>query len=142
MSDLLADYPVIISIPVQWGEMDAYGHVNNAVHFRYFESGRVAYLDKCGFLETYDTERIGAILHSTECRYRQALQDPHTVLLGTRVPAAQEARFTKQQCAVPERDGIVAADASAVIVSFDNSTRTKTALPDSVRRRIAEMESR
>jgi acyl-CoA thioester hydrolase len=142
MSDLLADYPVIITIPVQWGEMDAYGHVNNAVHFRYFESGRVAYLDECGFLETYDTERIGAILHSTECRYRQALQYPDTVLVGTRVTSVEEDRFTMRHCAVAERDGVVAAEGSAIVVSFDYSTRTKTALPESVRRRIAEMESR
>ena len=27
----LADYPVVIEIPVAWGEMDAYGHVNNIV---------------------------------------------------------------------------------------------------------------
>lgn len=30
-----ADYPVVIEIPVAWGEMDAYGHLNNIVYFRY-----------------------------------------------------------------------------------------------------------
>jgi len=30
--------------------MDAYGHVNNTVLSRYFESARVEYLAKCGFL--------------------------------------------------------------------------------------------
>jgi acyl-CoA thioesterase FadM len=29
--ELLAGYPAVVRIPVQWGEMDAYGHVNNAV---------------------------------------------------------------------------------------------------------------
>ena len=42
MNSPVADYPVVIEIPVAWGEMDAYGHVNNIVYFRYFESARIA----------------------------------------------------------------------------------------------------
>jgi len=30
-------HPVVRSIPVQWGEMDAFQHVNNTVYFKYFE---------------------------------------------------------------------------------------------------------
>jgi acyl-CoA thioester hydrolase len=36
MRELLAGYPVILDIPVAWGEMDALRHVNNIVYFRYF----------------------------------------------------------------------------------------------------------
>ena len=35
---LLADFPVLIAWPVQWGDMDAFQHVNNTVYFRWFES--------------------------------------------------------------------------------------------------------
>ena len=35
-------FPVVIELPVQWGEMDAFGHVNNVVYLRWFESGRIA----------------------------------------------------------------------------------------------------
>jgi acyl-CoA thioester hydrolase len=38
MSDPLEAFPVVISIPVAWGEMDAFQHVNNSVYFRYFDS--------------------------------------------------------------------------------------------------------
>jgi len=38
MSSPLADYPVVVDIPVAWGEMDAYGHVNNIVCFDYREN--------------------------------------------------------------------------------------------------------
>jgi acyl-CoA thioester hydrolase len=36
MTTILEDYPVIVEFPVAWGEMDAMGHVNNIVYFRYF----------------------------------------------------------------------------------------------------------
>ena len=28
-------------IPVRWGDLDAMGHVNNTIYFRYFESLRI-----------------------------------------------------------------------------------------------------
>lgn len=34
IGELLKDYPVVVSIPVAWGEMDALQHVNNIVYFR------------------------------------------------------------------------------------------------------------
>lgn len=42
--------PVFDSIiPVRWGDMDAYGHVNNTVYFRYVEENRVQWLESLGF---------------------------------------------------------------------------------------------
>ena len=35
-------------IPIRWGDMDAMGHVNNTVYFRYFESARIEYLRSLG----------------------------------------------------------------------------------------------
>ena len=40
--ELLVDFPVTVEIPVAWGDMDAMGHVNNAVYFRYFETARIS----------------------------------------------------------------------------------------------------
>ncbi|SBT07330.1 Thioesterase superfamily protein [Candidatus Accumulibacter aalborgensis] len=36
-------------IPIRWGDMDAYGHVNNTIYFRYMEQCRVEYLEALGF---------------------------------------------------------------------------------------------
>lgn len=33
-----------LSMPVRWGDMDALGHVNNAVYFTYLEQARAAWL--------------------------------------------------------------------------------------------------
>ncbi|MDT5062333.1 MAG: acyl-CoA thioester hydrolase [Acidobacteriota bacterium] len=46
MEELLKGYPVVIVIPVAWGEMDSLQHVNNIIYFRYFESARMAYFNK------------------------------------------------------------------------------------------------
>ena len=137
---LLSGYPVTIEVPVQWGELDAYGHVNNTVFFRYFESARMAYLDRCGFSELYDRERIGPILHSTECRFRCALFHPDLVLVGARALQIERDRFVMGYAVVSRSQDRIAADGRGTLVSFDYKNRTKTPLPESVRIAIEEIE--
>lgn len=140
--DLLAHYPVVVRIPVQWGEMDAYGHVNNATFFRYFESARVLYLERCGFVESYDRDKVGAILHSTSCRFRRPLFYPDTALVGTRALEVEEDRFTMGYQLVSLAQGAVAAEGTGVVVSYDYTQRQVTSIPEGVREKIEEMESR
>ena len=139
--ELLDGFPVIVRLPVQWGEMDAYGHVNNAVLFRYFETARIAFLERCGFLEAYERDKIGAILHSTDCRFRRALRYPDTVLVGGRALDVSEDRFTMGYRVVSLEHDEVVAEGAGVVVSYDYARKVKTALPEEVRRRIAGLVS-
>ena len=34
-------------VPIRWGDMDAMGHVNNTVYFRYMEQSRIEWLYAC-----------------------------------------------------------------------------------------------
>lgn len=130
---LLRAFPVVLTIPVQWGELDAYGHVNNTVLFRYFESARVEFLGRCGFLTTYEEERVGAILHSTSCRFRRALFYPDTVQVGGRSSAIAGDRFTMEYVVVSLGQDAIAAEGTGVVVAFDYAARAKVALPARVR---------
>lgn len=138
--DLFGHYPVVVRIPVQWGEMDAYGHVNNAVFFRYFESARMEYLERCGFLESYERDRIGAILHSTSCRFRRPLFYPDTAVIGTRAAEIQDDRFTMLYEVVSLASGEQIAEGSGIVVSYDYESRRKAAIPGWVRARIRDLE--
>jgi acyl-CoA thioester hydrolase len=137
---LLASFPVVIEIPVQWGEMDAYGHVNNTVFFRYFESARMEYLDRCGLVESHAKDQVGAILHSTTARFRQPLYFPDSVQIGARAAEIQADRFTMNYTVVSLGRNLVVAEGSGVIVSFDYARAGKTPLPEGVRQAIARME--
>ncbi len=137
--DLLAGFPVAIRIPVQWGEMDAYGHVNNTVFFRYFESARIEFLDRCRFLEAYEREKVGAILHSTSCRFRRPLFYPDTALIGTRASQVDDDRFTMEYVIASESENAVIAEGTGIVVSFDYVNRAVVPIPDYVREAIDEM---
>ncbi len=138
--DLLAGYPVVVRIPVQWGEMDAYGHVNNTIYFRYFETARVKYLEECGFLESYDREKVGAILHSTSCRYRRSLFYPDTAIVGTRALEIGEDRYTMVYELFSETQQALIAEGQDVVVSYDYSVRRVAPIPEQVRKRIEKLE--
>jgi acyl-CoA thioester hydrolase len=139
--DLLAGYPVVVRIPVQWGEMDAYGHVNNTVYFRYFETARVKYLHECGFLDSYDRDKVGAILHSTSCRFRRSLFYPDTAIVGTRAVDIGEDRYRMVYELISERQQALVAEGQEVVVSFNYTTRQVAPIPEEVRRRIVQIEA-
>jgi acyl-CoA thioester hydrolase len=41
MKNLTRKYPVVLTQDVIWGDLDAFGHINNTVYFRYFEDARI-----------------------------------------------------------------------------------------------------
>jgi acyl-CoA thioester hydrolase len=136
----LRDFPVVVRLPIHWGEMDAFGHLNNVVYFRFFETARIHYFERCGFMATYQEDRVGAILHSTSCRFRRPLHFPDSVLVGTRVQALGEDRFTMAYRVVSVAQRAIAADGTGLIVSFDYVNRTKVPLPLAVRQAILAIE--
>ena len=128
----LKGFPVIVELPVQWGEMDAYGHLNNTVFFRFFESARVEFLKECRFLESYDELNIGAILHSTSCRFRLPLFYPDTVVVGAKASEIGEDRFTMAYRIFSKDQNAIAADGEGIVVSFDYANSKKAPLPNIV----------
>jgi acyl-CoA thioester hydrolase len=141
MHDLLADFPITLDIPVAWGEMDAFQHVNNIVYLRYAESARIAYLERAGLGDTLQTTGIGPILASIQCRYKFPLTYPDTARIGTRAGEVGADRFTMHFRIVSTRHGRIAAEGDSVIVSYDYRAGSKVPLPAAMRAAIATLEA-
>ena len=138
---MLEGYPVIIEVPVAWGEMDAFAHVNNTVYFRYFESARIACFDRLGFLSLREQTGIGPILASTSCRFKFPLTYPDTVSVGTKIASLEESRFVMEYRVVSQRHQRVAAEGEGVIVSYDYGEKRKAPIPDVLRERILALDA-
>lgn len=138
--DWLHSFPIIVQFPVAWGEMDALGHVNNTVYFRYFESARVAYLTKIKFIDPASNSGIGSILASTQCDFRKALTYPDTVAIGARVTEISSDRFTMEYRVVSQRLQKIAAEGKGVIVSYNYREKRKENLPETIRKNIQLLE--
>ena len=140
MSESLAGFPVVIDIPVAWGEMDALRHVNNIVYFRYFESARIAYFEKLRFWEFMNQTGVGPILASIQCKFKMPLTYPDTVSVGTRIPKIEQDRFVMEYRAVSRKSHAIAAEGESVVVSYNYRENKKTPLPDEMKQRILTLE--
>lgn len=137
---LEADFVLVVEIPVAWGDMDAMGHVNNAVYFRYFETARIAYFERVGFLEEMKRSGTGPILASTRCRFRRPLTYPDRVFVGTSASDLQEDRFLMLYRVVSEALGDVTAEGDGLIVSYDYCKNERAPLPAGVVLQIDDLE--
>jgi len=140
MNDLLGAYPVIIEIPVAWGEMDAFGHLNNVVYFRYLESGRVAFLRALGDVEFMGGTGIGPILASVQCRFKAPVTFPDTLIVGTRLRDLGADRFTMEHRLVSRQLGRVVAEGEGLVVAYDYATGSKTPIPPQVRASLLALQ--
>jgi acyl-CoA thioester hydrolase len=128
----LTRFPVVIEVPVAWGEMDAFGHVNNAVYFRWFESARIALFHRVGWPEIRRQTGVGPILHSTSARFRAPLTYPDQLSVGTRVSELADDRFLMEYRVASAALGRIAAEGTGLIVAYDYRAGTKSVLPPAV----------
>jgi acyl-CoA thioester hydrolase len=140
MEEPIDTYPVTIEIPIAWGDMDAFQHVNNIVYFRLFESVRISYFEKIDFLEVMNKTGIGPILASTQCSFKIPLTYPDRVTAGAKVEAMEKDRFTMKYAVISHKLKKTAALGEGVIVTFDYQNNKKTSVPDGIRNSIIGLE--
>ena len=136
----LEDFKIKVEIPIAWGDMDSFNHVNNTKVFKYFETARIKYFEKIGFIETMEKDSIGPILASTSAKFIKPLFYPDTVIAGTRVTSIEPTQFIMEYIVESKSKGIAAlGEAKMVVYNYKSSERTT--LPDIVRNKIREIDS-
>jgi acyl-CoA thioester hydrolase len=138
----LAEFPVVLRWPVQWGDEDSFGHVNNTVYIRWFESARIEYLQRTGLTGMHQRQRVGPILASVTCHFRRPAEFPDWVQIGARVTRFGRTSFTMAHCIVSEAQGAVVAEGDSVIVVFDYNAGRPHPIPDELRQAIERLEGK
>lgn len=142
LDDFNKSYPVIIELPVQWGDMDAFNHVNNVVYFRYFENARIAYFERTPVFEQMRQTGVGPVVGHTECRYRRPLTYPDSLWVGARTLAIQEFGFVHEYAVFSQRQQSITTDGKARIVLFNGKTGQKAAVNELMRQSLVTLEGR
>ncbi len=101
---------------IRWSDMDAYGHVNNAVYLNYLEDCRDAWAQRVlgGVADTWDF-----VLAHVGIDYRvQLTQDDGEIIVRCRLASyGRSSVRTREQ--ILKLDGTVSAEAESVIVPRD-----------------------
>ena len=134
----LGRFPVEVVIRVMWGDMDALGHVNNAIYARWLEQARISYFERVGLL---GQGSVGPILARQSIDFRRPVTYPDEVRVEVTVAAFGTSSFTLcYRGHSRAQGGPPAFEGESVIVVFDYAAGMKTPLSDEMRRRISELE--
>lgn len=136
----LSTFPVIVEWPIQWGDQDSFRHVNNTIYFRWFETGRIAYLERLGYTDMMKGVGLGPILAAINCNYRKQLKYPDTVLIGSKISRIGNASFTMSHVIYSRALQAVAADGDSVVVMINYDTGKTVRVPEEMRRVVGALE--
>lgn len=124
-------------IPIRWGDMDAMGHVNNTVYFRYIESARIAWLDQVGASPDPAASTEGPVIVNAHCSFLKQLTYPGEIEIATFVgtPGRSSIEVTHEIRLVgPDgQPGALHAEGGAKVVWIDFKAEKSRPLPDRLR---------
>ena len=121
-------------IAVRWGDMDAMGHVNNTVYFRFMEQARIGWFESLlprG--EAWNT--ISIVIVNASCNFRKPINYPGTdeVKVFAGEPGGSSVE-TFYELALNEE---LYADGAAKVVFVDAEKQKPLRIPDNIRKLLA-----
>lgn len=141
LKEFAAAFPVQVKLPVQWGEMDAFGHVNNTVYFKYFETARLAYFNEVGVMQDMQSKQIGPILAETNAQFKRALKFPDQIMVGANVLESQEFGFLMQYGVYSEQQQTITTLGSGRIVMVDYNSGQKVKPSNQLLQAIEDLQA-
>lgn len=121
-----------MSLDVRWGDMDAMGHVNITVYFRYMETARVEWMVRVGCAP--DPKGQGPVIVNAFCNFYRQLEYPARVVLKMYV--SDPGRTTFETWTTMEREdqpGVVCAAGGATVIWVDFPQQKAADLPQWMR---------
>ena len=119
------------TMPIRWGDMDAYGHVNNTVYFRYMEQARVEWIEALDVVVRPGGE--GPVIINASCTFFAPLNYPGVVEVKTfagKLGRSSVETFVEMRIL---GDETLYAEGAAKVVWMDTQTGKSVAIPQHVR---------
>jgi len=123
----------VTRIPVRWGDMDALGHVNNTVYFRFAEQARIDWLMALGIRDIVAVD-AGPVIVNASCTFLKPITFPATVEVKTLIgrPGRSSLPTFYEMRVVGEET--LYAEGAAKVVWWNPKTGKSLPLPDFLRR--------
>ena len=122
-------------MPIRWGDMDAMGHVNNTIYFRYIETARIAWLEQVGGLP--DPRGEGPVIVNASMSFLKQLTYPGEIEVTTFVaPPGRSSVEVSHEIRLVDAGGAAGAlhaEGAAKVVWVDFKVGKSTPLPEALR---------
>ena len=132
-------YRFVHARDVEFRDVDAADHVNNAVYLTYLETARIAYLVEA--LGTDFAYELSLILANITVDFRSPARFPERLEIGARITRLGTKSFDMEH-EVRGGDGRLVLEASSVLVAYDYEAGAPMAVPEDWRTRFDAYEER
>ena len=136
-------WPIITEIPVLWGDIDDFGHVNNIIYLKWCETSRVELFREVWNLKSLKMEDIlaeegiGPILANFNMNYRIPVEYPDIITVKTRVAKIGNTSFGVSHELYSKMNGDnIVANAESVIVMINYKSGAKSIIDDNNRSKL------
>lgn len=136
----MKDYPVAYPIKIEWNQMDALGHVNNAIYFKYFEAARIEYFMKIGQKELQAGKGQGPVLAQIACQFMLPVSFPDDITVGCWIERIGNTSVQMNYEIYSKKLDAVAARGESVVVMIDYSTGKKAPIPEAIKSEIYNIQ--
>jgi acyl-CoA thioester hydrolase len=131
-------YKFSIDLEVRFRDLDAFGHVNNAVYLTYFEVARMHYWEHVFSENPYLNLRF--LVVRAECDYRSQARLGDILRVSVRIPELRNSSFVLDYQIIDSATGLLVAEGKTVQAFYDDTTKKSRPIPLEVRERIREFE--
>lgn len=127
-----ADFPVLWPITSRWSDNDVYGHVNNVVHYSWFDTAVNGWLMSAVGADIRQLPAIGVVAE-TGCRYLAELSFPDAITVGLAVSRLGKSSVTYSLAVFGNAAEEPASLGRFVHVYVDAQTRRPVPIPVEIR---------
>jgi acyl-CoA thioester hydrolase len=131
-------FTAFMDLQTRWSDNDVYGHMNNVVHYKLFDTAINRWLIDAGLLDPRGGAVIGLVVE-TGCRYHAEAAFPDEITAGIAVGRLGTSSVTYEIGLFRNSEEIAFADGRFVHVYVDSTTRRPVALPDAWRSKLTEI---
>lgn len=118
-------------VPIRWGDMDAMGHVNNTLYFRYMEIVRLDWIFAFGAQQGQDMTAQGPVIVNAFCNFLRQLSFPGDARVTMFVAQPGRSSFeTYHTIERTDEPGVVYAEGGAKVVWSDYARKASMVMPD------------
>jgi acyl-CoA thioester hydrolase len=136
-------FPYPIKQQVYWGEMDAFGHINNVSYFRYFETGRITLFNETGFWQALQDEKVRIVIVKLECNYVREIVYPQEIEIAVAIKEIGNSSLKVHHIVRDANDkNIIFAHGEGIIVGTDPKTGKSTAWNNVLREKLNRFKSK
>ncbi len=134
------DFSFFEAVTLRWADNDAYGHINNAHYYSFFDTAVDAFLLHY-HLRPHVAGVYQTLVVASECRYFSQVSAPGTIQVGVRPGRLGRSSITYEVAVFTADSDVAAAQGLFVHVCVDRQSQRPEALPEPFRKEIERLKS-